>query len=173
MWQIQKKYCCDLRQSVLPMFSSRSYMASALTFRSLPFGFTFVYSVRECSIFIILHVTIQFSWCMQGLFEPFEHLWWVWGLILNAISPLSTVLLVLLCHWTWGISSPSLQRLTQWNYEPCHAGPLKTYRLWWRVLAKCGSTGEGSGKPLQYFRTPWTIRKGKKIGYWKMNSPGW
>ena len=88
MWQIQKKYCCDLRQSVLPMFSSRSYMASALTFRSLPFGFTFVYSVRECSIFIILHVTIQFSWCMQGLFEPFEHLWWVWGLILNAISPL-------------------------------------------------------------------------------------
>ena len=28
------------------------------------------------------------SWCAQGLFEPSEHLWWVWGLILNAISPL-------------------------------------------------------------------------------------
>ena len=27
------------------------------------------------------------SWCAQGLFEPFEYLWWVWGLILNVISP--------------------------------------------------------------------------------------
>ena len=27
------------------------------------------------------------SWCTQGLFEPCKHLWWVWGLILNAISP--------------------------------------------------------------------------------------
>ena len=30
------------------------------------------------------------SWCAQGLFEPSEHLWWVWGLILNGISPLSS-----------------------------------------------------------------------------------
>ena len=28
------------------------------------------------------------SWCVQGLFEPSEHLWQVWGLILNVISPL-------------------------------------------------------------------------------------
>ena len=28
------------------------------------------------------------SWCAQGLFEPSEHLWWEWGLILNANSPL-------------------------------------------------------------------------------------
>ena len=28
------------------------------------------------------------SWCAQGLFEPSEHLWRVWGLILNAFSPL-------------------------------------------------------------------------------------
>ena len=27
------------------------------------------------------------SWCAQGLFEPSKHLWWAWGLILNAISP--------------------------------------------------------------------------------------
>ena len=32
----------------------------------------------------------------QGLFEPSEHLWWVWGLILNAIS-----YLLLSC---WGFS---------------------------------------------------------------------
>ena len=28
------------------------------------------------------------SWCTQGLIEPCECLWWVWGLILNVISPL-------------------------------------------------------------------------------------
>ena len=28
------------------------------------------------------------SWCTQGLFELSECLWWVWGLILNMISPL-------------------------------------------------------------------------------------
>ena len=28
------------------------------------------------------------SWCAQGLFGPSEHLWRVWGLILNVISPL-------------------------------------------------------------------------------------
>ena len=28
------------------------------------------------------------SSCAQGLFEPSKHLWWGWGLILNAISPL-------------------------------------------------------------------------------------
>ena len=28
------------------------------------------------------------SWCTQAMFEPSERLWWVWGLILNVISPL-------------------------------------------------------------------------------------
>ena len=39
---------------------------------------------------------------------------------------------------------------------------------------KMWSTGEGNGKPLQYswLETPWTVWKGKKIGHWKMNSPG-
>ena len=27
------------------------------------------------------------SWCAQGMFEPSEHLWRVWGLIKNAILP--------------------------------------------------------------------------------------
>ena len=35
-------------------------------------------------------------WCAQGMFEPSEHLWRVWGLILNMISPL-------LPSW-WGVS---------------------------------------------------------------------
>ena len=28
------------------------------------------------------------SWCTRGIFEPSEHLWRVWGLILNVILPL-------------------------------------------------------------------------------------
>ena len=28
------------------------------------------------------------SWCAQGMFEPSECLWWIWGLILKVISPL-------------------------------------------------------------------------------------
>ena len=57
-----KKYCCNLCQSVLPMFSSRSLIVSGLTFRSLiHFEFIFVYSVRKCSNFVLLHVAVQFS----------------------------------------------------------------------------------------------------------------
>ena len=39
---------------------------------------------------------------------------------------------------------------------------------------KTWSTKEGTGEPLQYscLRTPWTVWKGKMIGYWKRNSPG-
>ena len=48
--------------SVLPMFSSKSFIVSGLTFRSLiHFKFTFVYGVRKCSNFILLHVAVQFS----------------------------------------------------------------------------------------------------------------
>ena len=44
------------------MFSSKSFMVSGLTFRSfIHFEFIFVYGVRECSKFILLHVAVQFS----------------------------------------------------------------------------------------------------------------
>jgi len=49
-------------ESVLPMFSSRSFIVSGLTCRSLShFKFIFVYGVRECSSFILLQVVDQFS----------------------------------------------------------------------------------------------------------------
>ena len=49
-------------KSVLPMFSSRSFIVSGLTFRSLiRFQFIFVYGVRKCSSFILLQVVDQFS----------------------------------------------------------------------------------------------------------------
>ena len=51
-----------MSESVLPMFSSRSFIVSGLTFRSLiHFEFIFVYGVRKCSSFILLEVVDQFS----------------------------------------------------------------------------------------------------------------
>ena len=51
-----------MSSSVLPLFSSESFIVSGLTFRSLiHFELTFVYGVRKCSNFILLHVGIQFS----------------------------------------------------------------------------------------------------------------
>ena len=50
-----------MSESVLPMFSSRSFIVSGLTFRSLiHLGFIFVYGVRKCSSFILLQVVDQF-----------------------------------------------------------------------------------------------------------------
>ena len=51
-----------MSESVLPMFSSRSFMVSGFTFRSLiHFEFIFVYGVRKCSSFILLQEVGQFS----------------------------------------------------------------------------------------------------------------
>ena len=57
-----KKYCYNLCQSVLPMFSSRNFRVSGLTFRSLIHFDPFLYMVLEkCFNFILLHVAVQFS----------------------------------------------------------------------------------------------------------------
>ena len=51
-----------MSESVLPMFSSRSFIVSGLTFRSLiHFEFIFVYGVRKCSRFIILQVVDHYE----------------------------------------------------------------------------------------------------------------
>ena len=51
-----------MSESVLPMFPSRSFTVSGLTFRSLIYlEFIFVYGVRKCSSFIFLQVVDQFS----------------------------------------------------------------------------------------------------------------
>ena len=50
-----------MSKSMLPMFFSNGFIVSSLTFRPLMhFEFIFVYGVRECSDFILLHVVIQF-----------------------------------------------------------------------------------------------------------------
>ena len=49
-------------ESVWPMFSSKSFIVSYLISRSLNhFEFIFMYGVRKCSNFILLHVAVQFS----------------------------------------------------------------------------------------------------------------
>ena len=51
-----------MSETVLPTFSSRSFIVSGLTFRSLiHFEFIFMYDVRKCSTFILLQVVDQFS----------------------------------------------------------------------------------------------------------------
>ena len=52
LWKLDQNLC----QSVLPMFSSKSFIISVLHFE-----FIFVYSTRERSNFTLLHVAIQFS----------------------------------------------------------------------------------------------------------------
>ena len=51
-----------MSQSVLSMFSSRCFIVSGLTFRSLiHHEFIFVYGVRKCSSFIFLELVDEFS----------------------------------------------------------------------------------------------------------------
>ena len=59
--------------SVLPMFSSKSFIGSGITFRSLiHFELIFEYGVRKCSNFFLLHESVQFSQhhLLKGLSLP-------------------------------------------------------------------------------------------------------
>ena len=50
-----------MSKTILPMFFSKSFIVSGLIFRSLiHFDFIFVYGVKKCSNFILLHVAVQF-----------------------------------------------------------------------------------------------------------------
>ena len=62
----QRGSCCDLCPSMhWPMFCSKSFMVSGFTFKPIiHFEFIFVYDVRKCSSFILLHV--QFSSVAQS-----------------------------------------------------------------------------------------------------------
>ena len=54
--------------------------------------------------------------------------------------------------------------LTQWNHEPCHVGPPKMDRSWWKILTKHGPLEKGMPNRFSILalRTPWTVWKGKK-----------
>ena len=71
-------------ESVLPMFSSRSFIVSGLMFRPLiHFEFIFVYGVRKCSSFILLQVVDHFS--QHHLFKRLSFLHYIF------LHPLSKI----------------------------------------------------------------------------------
>ena len=58
----EKMLLSFMSESVQPMFSSKTFIVSSLTFRSLiHFEFSFVYGVRKCSNFILFVIAAQFS----------------------------------------------------------------------------------------------------------------
>ena len=95
-----------MSESVLPMFSSKSFIVSGLTFRSLiHFEFIFVYGVRKCSSFILSYVVDQFS----------QHHWQVGSL---PLAPPGTPQVPPLCS---SKTFPSLQSKTLYpliNFPP-------------------------------------------------------
>ena len=51
-----------MSESVLPIFSCKSFIVSGRTFKYLNhFEFIFIYDVTKCSNFILLHLAVQFS----------------------------------------------------------------------------------------------------------------
>ena len=68
--------------SVVPMFSSKSFIVSGLTFRSLiQFEFIFMFDGRKCSNFILLPVAVQFS-----QHHLLERLYWSLSIFLLPLS---------------------------------------------------------------------------------------
>ena len=61
-----------MSESVLPMFSSKNFIVSVLTFKFIiHFEFIFVYGVRECSNFILLYVAVFPEPLVEGtVFSP-------------------------------------------------------------------------------------------------------
>ena len=60
-WPV-KTFIRWMSENVLPVFSSRSLMASCLIFKSFShFELIFVHAVRVCSSFIALHASVQVS----------------------------------------------------------------------------------------------------------------
>ena len=58
-----------MSSSVLPVFFSKSFIVSGLTFRSLiHFELIFVCGVRRCYNYIVLHAAVQFS--QEAVFPP-------------------------------------------------------------------------------------------------------
>ena len=75
-----------------------SFALSACTLPWPPYVMNFLYDLCKWTPPFQLRVSwtltehfilfgVSGSWCAQGMFEPSEHLWRVWGLIKNAILP--------------------------------------------------------------------------------------
>ena len=70
---------------------------------------------------------ISGSWCAQVLFQPSEHLWQVWGLILNMISPL------LPSFWSFHFALWS--EVSHQSHSSALQLPLQCLLSWWCFTA--------------------------------------
>ena len=139
-----------MSEKLLPRLSSRDFMASGLTYRSLiHLEFIFVYNVRKWSSFILLHVAVQFfqhhlsktlsfpcciflppllkiNWPYNGGFIPGISILLHWSVYFCA----STILfwLLQLCDITWS--------LELWCLQLC----FSFSGLLWLFGIFCGST---------------------------------
>ena len=96
MWVI-KDPAVILLESVLPMFSSRTFIVSGLPFRSLiHFEFIFVCGVRKCSSFILLQVVDQFS--QHHLLKRLSSLHYIF------LPPFSKIRCPQVCGFIFGLS---------------------------------------------------------------------
>ena len=92
-----------MSKSVLPMFSLKRFIVSGLTVRSvLHFKFIFVYNVRKCSNFIVLHyscLVLPASFTEDTVFSP---LYVLASLISNKLPIHAWILfeLSILFHWS-------------------------------------------------------------------------
>ena len=59
--QPKKTFVCFMSESILPMFSSRSFMVSGLKFKSLSHFEVIIVPGEDVHCFIDLHATVQFS----------------------------------------------------------------------------------------------------------------
>ena len=83
-----------MSESVLPMFSYRSFIVSGLIFSSSTnFEFIFVHGVRKCFSFIILEVVDQFS--QHHLLKRLSFLYCI------SLPPLSKIRCPWICLWTF------------------------------------------------------------------------
>ena len=79
------------------MFSSKSFIVSGLTFRSLiHYEFIFVYGFRECSNFILLHAAVQFFWPAEFLLK--DQLSTVWDFPCMLLVAFPLLLLMFFLH---------------------------------------------------------------------------
>ena len=163
-----------MSKSVFPMFSSKSFIVSSLTSRSLiHFEFIFVYSVKECSYFILLHVAVYMPsslhkkflqiltlmiWNRFSCFQIRSGLWqncYMNDFYLQNSLTLSRrihnprFMIILPTAQTVFLPSEAWWCQYQWNklvlWYVYNAGDLGS------IPGSGRSTGEGNGNPLQYY----------------------
>ena len=107
-------FVCALQESVSPVLCKFWYLCGGVNGNLLQEGLCHIQvyctqSPRPCGSPLLTHTStrdtqtqfwlslcgVSGSWCAQGLSEPSEHLWQVWGSILNAIS------LLLSSYWAF------------------------------------------------------------------------